>query len=375
MRIIVKVTFLGISVFAIIGTIVASQTSLFFSIILDDGYNGKVESNIFMRMVAAENHYFSQNLEADGENLLSNVIKVATNINIKDVRSLIYDEIPGLYSMTSEIIVAGEGADFTNLPIESSPPLEELLKDREVNEDSLGEIKDRSPNPPVERPEKNTVFIYHSHNRESFNPHLKDSGQTSNVQHKEVNVTMVGERLGNKLLEHGIGTVVDKTDIATILNKRGWKFGKSYEASREVVVEALAENDDYVYLLDIHRDSAPRKSTTTTINGETYARLYFVIGASHPNYKENEKFANELHQKLEEKYPGLSKGVYKKSKAGGNNGIYNQDLSPNSVVIEIGGVDNTLDELYNTADVLAEVFAEYYWQNSDALEVSGTGEK
>lgn len=374
MKIVVKVIFFSISIFAIIGTIVASQTSLFFSIILDYGENGKDNSSIFMRMVAAENHYYSKYIEEEDFGLLSNVIKVATNINIKDVRSLIYDEIPGLYAMTSEIIVAGEGTDFTNLPIESSPPIEELLKDREVNEESLGGIDEETPKPPVDRPDKNTVFIYHSHNRESFIPHLKDSTNSNTAQHKEVNITMVGERFGNKLLEYGIGTYVDKTDIATILNERGWKYGRSYEASRDVVKEAIAQNKDYIYLLDIHRDSAPRKTTTTTINGKTYARLYFVVGASHPNYKENEKFANELHQSLEEKYPGISRGVVKKDKSKGN-GVYNQDLSSHSLIIEIGGVDNTLDELYNTADVLAEVFAEYYWENSEAVEVSGDGEE
>ncbi|PGT76869.1 hypothetical protein COD11_25435 [Bacillus sp. AFS040349] len=44
------------------------------------------------------------------------------------------------------------------------------------------------------------------------------------------------------------------------------------------------------------------------------------------------------------------------------NGVYNQDLSPNSVIIEIGGVENRIDELYRTADLLGNVISEYYWQ-------------
>lgn len=31
-------------------------------------------------------------------------------------------------------------------------------------------------------------------------------------------------------------------------------------------------------------------------------------------------------------------------------------------MIEFGGVENRLNELYRTADALAEVFSEYYWQ-------------
>ncbi len=42
--------------------------------------------------------------------------------------------------------------------------------------------------------------------------------------------------------------------------------------------------------------------------------------------------------------------------------MYNQDLSTHSIIIEVGGVDNTMEEMYRTTDALAEVIAEYYWQ-------------
>ena len=41
----------------------------------------------------------------------------------------------------------------------------------------------------------------------------------------------------------------------------------------------------------------------------------------------------------------------------------------NAMLIEVGGVDNTLDELYNTIDVLTEAFSKYYW--NDAEKVNG----
>ena len=40
----------------------------------------------------------------------------------------------------------------------------------------------------------------------------------------------------------------------------------------------------------------------------------------------------------------------------GNNGVYNQDLSDNAMLIEIGGVDNTFEEMYLTVDAFADVF-------------------
>ncbi|GAE91129.1 stage II sporulation protein P [Gracilibacillus boraciitolerans JCM 21714] len=53
----------------------------------------------------------------------------------------------------------------------------------------------------------------------------------------------------------------------------------------------------------------------------------------------------------------------------GRNGVYNQDVSNNALTIEFGGVDNTMEELYNTSEVFAEIFSEYYW---DAQKVSGS---
>ena len=35
------------------------------------------------------------------------------------------------------------------------------------------------------------------------------------------------------------------------------------------------------------------------------------------------------------------------------------------MLIEVGGVDNTLDELYNTIDVLTEAFSKYYWNDAE----------
>ncbi|MGG1608238.1 stage II sporulation protein P, partial [Bacillus wiedmannii] len=41
---------------------------------------------------------------------------------------------------------------------------------------------------------------------------------------------------------------------------------------------------------------------------------------------------------------------------------YNQDLSGQAILIEVGGVDNTEEELNRSIDVLAKAFGEYFWQ-------------
>ena len=94
---------------------------------------------------------------------------------------------------------------------------------------------------------------------------------------------------------------------------------------------------------------------------KAYAQLVFVVGGKNPNYEKNEKLATDLHNLLEKKYKGIELGSLNKAGAG-SNGVYNQNLSENALLIEFGGVDNTFEELNRSADALADVFSEYFWQ-------------
>ena len=42
----------------------------------------------------------------------------------------------------------------------------------------------------------------------------------------------------------------------------------------------------------------------------------------------------------------------------GHNGIYNQDLNQNMVLLELGSNNNTIDEIYNTIIILADAIEE-----------------
>src|SRR5699024_4856081 len=65
-------------------------------------------------------------------NLSTTFFELITSIKPNDARSLLRNEIPGFSIYDQQILIAGEGTDFTNLPIESSPPLEDVLEDREA---------------------------------------------------------------------------------------------------------------------------------------------------------------------------------------------------------------------------------------------------
>ena len=209
--------------------------------------------------------------------------------------------------------------------------------------------------------DRDVVYVYFSHNRESFLPYLQGVTNPNHAYHSQVNVTNIGDKLKEELEKGGIGTVVDKTDIEAKLKEKGLSFARSYQESRTVVEAAVTQNRDLNYLIDIHRDSRRKKDTTIEINGKTYAKLAFVIGGEHANYEKNLAFANELQKRFDSSYKGLSRGVFTK-KGSGTNGKFNQDLSEKAILVEFGGVDNTFEELYNSAEILAEVISDYYWQ-------------
>ncbi len=248
---------------------------------------------------------------------------------------------------------------------EFQPTMENLFKERDLtikNMDAL--FKSLKSPKDIDTSHstfgKEVVYIYHTHSRESFLPYLKDTLKPEEAYHETANITLVGELLGRALERRGIGTEVDSSDIVKILALRELDYGSSYAISRKLAKSALEENKDLELFLDVHRDSMSKDSTTIKLNGKNHARLLFVVGTGHDSYEKNLNFAEELDKKLATHSPGLSKGVIQKDRSSGN-GIYNQNLSPNSIIIEIGGVDNTVEELHRSTELLADVISNYYW--------------
>lgn len=203
------------------------------------------------------------------------------------------------------------------------------------------------------------LYIYHTHNQESWKNIARNTRGTS-VDDPEVNITLVGKRLGQLLQEKGIPAITGEEDFTKKLKEENLNFSQSYKVSRKAVEQAMENYPSLSYFFDIHRDAnVPREKTTATIEGKSYARILFVIGTAHAGYKDNKAFAEALNELLNEKYPGLSRGILTKSVHQGN-GEYNQSISPGSLLLEIGGTNNTLQESLHAAEALADVFAEYY---------------
>jgi stage II sporulation protein P len=197
------------------------------------------------------------------------------------------------------------------------------------------------------------VYIYQTHNWESFLTESK-TNDPNEAFNETKNITLVGERLSQSLKKRGINSIHDETNIMQILKEKSLPFSDSYKVSREPLEEALKNNKTIKMVFDIHRDSQKRSETTINLEGKDYSRVTFIVSKSSVNYEENFKFATLLHNRIEEKFPNLSRGVFVKNNPQNQN-TYNQDLFGNSVMLEIGGPDNTLDEEYRTVDALSEI--------------------
>ncbi len=204
----------------------------------------------------------------------------------------------------------------------------------------------------VTQDSKGKALLYFTHNHEAFEPVTKEKDGKVSVSHQTENITKFGERLRTQLNVHGVETELLPVDNMAELNKKSQKYEMAYGSIRSHVEKKIQEVD-YDLVIDIHRDSIGRDKTVATFEAVDYAKVAFVIGKEHANYKHNEEKARRLKEEMEKIVPGITRGIILK---GGPrvDGKYNQDLHPSLILMELGGVENTEEELNRTIAVIAE---------------------
>ncbi|MDY0396732.1 stage II sporulation protein P [Virgibacillus halophilus] len=160
--------------FVLIGLLTTISPAYRFSSQAISEWTKKIESPTFLYLLGMENKAFKQAYPDDHHmpKVTATVLHLATSIKPNDPRSLLGNELPGFAIFDNNILIAGEGTDYTNLPIESSPPLEEVSKDR----DAIVNEKEKQVEKEGENEEKNApstgnkkvVYVYNTHNTESF---------------------------------------------------------------------------------------------------------------------------------------------------------------------------------------------------------------
>lgn len=196
------------------------------------------------------------------------------------------------------------------------------------------------------------VYIYNTHDTEKYYlPFVSDYSITPSVK----TASLI---LKDYLNDYGIEAVIQTKSINDYLKKNNLDYKGCYEASRHYMLSEMKKYD-FKILIDLHRDSVKRKYTLYEKGNKKYAKIMFVLTTKHKNYKKNEVFANYLNNYFNAKYKGLSRGIMKRKDV-----IFNQDLSNNAILIELGGIGNTLEEINNTLKILSEALNEYIMENN-----------
>ena len=210
--------------------------------------------------------------------------------------------------------------------------------------------------------DKPRVLIYHTHSYEAFaqdpdNPYEETSAwRTDDIN---FNIMGVGTRLTEELEKLDIEVVHDMTAHEPP------KLGTAYTRSLATLQAYADAGEEFDLLIDLHRDAASSRNTNPScviVDGKECARLMLLIGTGEgsggntfsikPNWKENYKLAQALTDALNTQAPNLCRDVMVKT------GRYNQHMSPNAVLIEVGHNKNTLDQALNATVPLARAIAE-----------------
>lgn len=243
------------------------------------------------------------------------------------------------------------------IPAESKISTSKLIKENALIVYASNVVEEEEPVPEIEIEEPveveevtkvGKVLLYNTHSTEAYKPITKAvDGKLAVDQHQTENVVKMSDKLKSLLEINGVETNTLKKKVS---------YSRAYKDIRPFVQKQLAENE-YDLIIDIHRDSAGPEATTIAYEGERYAKVAFVLGQNNPSYKKNEAITNKFKSEMEKRIPGIMRNVISKGGAGVD-GKYNQDLHPNLVLMELGGVGNSEEELNRTLIVISEVIME-----------------
>ena len=190
------------------------------------------------------------------------------------------------------------------------------------------------------------VLIMHTHATEDYRLSAGlwfTPGDGARSTDRSINMCAVGRVMADTLNAAGICTLHDET-----LNDYPSYTG-SYANSRAVVQQYLAQYPSIKVVLDVHRDAIERENGTRcapvcSIDGRQAAQVMIICGCDNgtsvqlPAWRQNLRFAAAWERSMEAKYPGLTRPVLFSYR------FYNQDLTTGSLLIEIGGHGNNLNE-------------------------------
>ncbi|WP_346708580.1 stage II sporulation protein P [Massilistercora timonensis] len=195
------------------------------------------------------------------------------------------------------------------------------------------------------------VLIYHTHSQEAFADSRKGEERDTIVGVGEYLAQLLNETYQIPTLHHkGVYDLIDgKLDRS-----------RAYELALPEVEKILKENPSIEVVIDLHRDGVGDSThLVEEINGKPTAQIMFFNGMSrtkangpieylkNPYIEDNLAFSLQM-QLAAQKYPGFTRRIYLKSYR------YNMHVTPKTLLVEAGAQTNTVEEMRNAMEILAE---------------------
>ena len=220
-----------------------------------------------------------------------------------------------------------------------------------------------------------SVIIYHTHTMEAYCKTEEDRYLVQKAYNETKdntrNVVTAGEWIRQSLVKNNITTIHDTTIHYEDRVNGVWQ--DCYYFGIQTLQGLLAEHNKAQLVMDVHRDGVTdptrdtkrHKSTVKDASGNEYAQIMFVVGLNYnasyqqndsynPHWKDNFKLALLLLEKLEERVPGITRGISLRREA------YNQHLAQNTLLVEMGFDGNLVSEVTASSKLLGEIIAEVY---------------
>lgn len=200
------------------------------------------------------------------------------------------------------------------------------------------------------------ILIYHTHSQEMFADSVEGDVNTSIVGVGRYLTELLEEKYGIATLHHeGVYDLVDG-----VLDR-----SMAYDLAEPEITQILADHPTIEVVIDLHRDGvADDTHLVTEVNGKQTAQIMFFNGLSrtrangdidylpNPYIQDNLAFSLQLQIAAARKYPGFTRHIYLRGYR------YNMHLAPRTLLIEAGAQTNTVEEMKNAMEVLADILNE-----------------
>lgn len=196
-----------------------------------------------------------------------------------------------------------------------------------------------------------TVLIVHTHASEAYTPtnssEYVSDGEMLTMDDR-YNVVSIGDAVQQILEAGGIRVIHDRS------HHEYPSYDGAYGSARSSIASILEENPGITMVLDIHRDAVDGSILTTNalVDGLPASQLMILVGTDwaggyHPDWQQNLSVGLKLAALLERENQGITRCV----------NLYpqrlNMDMTPGSLLIEVGASGDTQEMALRAAGALA----------------------